>query len=112
MILRSVKVTIAGGQYDAYWSWSREILKLSEKGGIRRAGGPYSYSGPNGEQVALWLSVHESESDASSEFKALYASGLGRELILKRPDMVSASETATYSDWSEDEGVPPAPPEW
>ncbi len=112
MILRTVKVTIEEGQYDAYWSWSRDILKLWDEGGVRRAGGPYALSGPDGEHIALWLSVHASEAEATSQFKALYADGRGRELILKRPALVSASESLTYGDWAADDSSPPAAPTW
>ncbi len=112
MILRSVKVTIAEGQFDAYWLWSRDILKLWDEGGVRRAGGPYVLSGSDGERIALWLSVHESEAEASSQFKALYAEGRGKELIMKRPALVSASESLAYAEWAADDAGPPEAPSW
>ena len=112
MILRSVRVTIAPGKYDAYWSWAEDIVALWDAGGVRRAGGPYNLTGPGGENVALWLTVHESEEQARDEFTALYSSGRGKELIEARPALVSASESAAYTEWTPGAGDRPQAPDW
>jgi len=58
MQLRAVRVTIAPGKTTDYWAWAREIVALWDEHGIVRAGGPYALKGPDGEDVALWLSLH------------------------------------------------------
>lgn len=112
MILRAVKVTIAPGQSDAYWSWARDIVALWDEGGIRRAGGPYDLSGASGESIALWLTVHESEEAARTAFQSLYSSGRGKELIEQRPNLVSATDVTTYTEWQPDRGAPSTAPAW
>lgn len=112
MILRSVRVTIASGQYDAYWAWSRDIVELWDEGGVVRAGGPYALSGTGGLQVALWLSVHETEEEARTQFQSLYAFGRGKELIEQRPALVSATESSTFTDWMPTVAAPPTAPAW
>lgn len=112
MILRVVRTVIAPGREADYWAWSAEILALWDEAGIRRAGGPYSMRAPGGEEVGVWLTVHESEEQARSEFQSLYAEGRGSDLIALRPPLVASTTTDLAVDWDPSSGPPPPPPSW
>ena len=111
MILRSVTVTIAPGKTEAYWAWAKEIIDLWDSHGVVRAGGPYRWSGAEGKEMALWLTVHESKDEIANEFRTLYAGGRGRELIEQRPPLVEHTDSATFSQWDTRAEAPP-PPAW
>ncbi len=97
MILRAVYVAIAPTQKDAYWAWAREILALWDANGIRRHGGPFQGRGSNGEDTAVWLTLHESEQTAGDEFREMYSTPAGRELLERRPALVSDTRLENYS---------------
>lgn len=97
MIMRAVFVTIAPDSTEAYWSWARAILALWDKHGIRRHGGPFQSKGPDGEDTALWLTLHDSEQAASDEFREMYATPEGRELLDQRPALVRETTLQNYS---------------
>ncbi len=109
MYLRVVRVTIAPGKTEAYWAWAREILQLWDAAGVVRAGGPYAATGTAGEDVGVWLTVHESEEQASQQFRELYATGRGKELIALRPPLVAETTGGSYASWDGDGGAPAAP---
>jgi hypothetical protein len=111
MFLRVVRVVIAPGQKEAYWSWAREILDLWDAGGIQRAGGPYATKGPDGEDIAIWLTVHSDESANASDFRKMYSEGHGKALIERRPPLVSSTTSELHADWNQanPEAAPPAP---
>ena len=89
MILRSVTVTIAPGKSTDYWAWAKEIVSLWDAHGVVRAGGPYAWRTTEGKEMALWLTIHETADEVASEFRKLYSEGRGRELIDRRPPLVS-----------------------
>lgn len=97
MILRAVFVTIAPGQTEAYWAWSREILVLWDQHGVRRHGGPFRGTGPDGEDTGLWLTLHDSQESATEEFRQVYSTAEGRELLDRRGALVSDTTLANYS---------------
>lgn len=99
MLLRVVRVTIAPGREADYWAWSRDILRLWDEHGVRRAGGPYAGRGAGGEHTATWLTVHESEEQAREEFRSMYSGGRGQELIALRPPLVANTTSDHYPDW-------------
>jgi hypothetical protein len=109
MLLRVVRVTVAPGKHGEYWSWAKEIVELWDSAGVRRAGGPFSSAGPAGEDIANWLTFHESEDQAREEFRALYSTVRGAELIARRPPLVSDTVTVTFPAW-DGAGPPPLPP--
>jgi len=111
MYLRLVRTVIAPGMADAYWKWSREILDLWDEHGVLRAGGPYATTGPGGEGVAVWLSLHDSEEQMREQFRVMYSEGRGRELIGRRPALVSATTEGWYPEWDTD-GPALLPPAW
>jgi hypothetical protein len=111
LILRSVTVAIAAGKTEAYWAWAREIVELWDGHGVVRAGGPYRWQTAEGKEMALWLTVHETEDTVASQFRALYADGPGRALIEKRPPLVEHTDSATYAQWSPSAEAP-RPPAW
>jgi hypothetical protein len=111
MQLRAVRVTIAPGKSDDYWAWAKEIVALWDAHNVVRAGGPYRLTGPGGEDVALWLTVHANEDDVRNEFTTMYSSGRGKELIEQRPPLV-AETTSTLSEHWDLAGEPPAAPAW
>ena len=108
MILRSVTVTLATGKEADYWTWAEDILDLWDASGVQRAGGPYLSTGPNGEQIATWLTVHESEDAAREQFRLIYSEGEGARLIALRPALVSNSVSAAYTQWVQRGSTPPA----
>jgi hypothetical protein len=110
MQVRAVRVTIAPGKTEAYWAWAKEIVALWDAHGIKRAGGPYAFKGPGGEDVALWLTVHDGD-DIRGEFTDMYSSGRGKELIEQRPPLVSETTSTLSDDWDLS-APPPAPPAW
>jgi hypothetical protein len=113
MQLRTVRVTIAPGKTGDYWAWARDIVALWDAHGIKRAGGPYALKGPAGEDVALWLTVHDDESEIRGEFQAMYAGGRGKELIELRPPLVSETTSSLSEDWNPADGSgPPTAPAW
>ncbi len=97
MILRSVYVTIAPGCTADYWSWASEIVTLWDKHSIQRNGGPFLGKSPNGEDTALWLTLHDSEQRATEEFREMYKTPEGRELLERRPALVAETILANYS---------------
>lgn len=109
MILRSVRVTLAPGKTEEYWAWAREILDLWDAHGVKRAGGPYAMSNPDGADVALWLTVHNSEEEVAPLFRGIYSEGRGAELIALRPAMVSESVTTVLENWIPTFGDEPPP---
>jgi hypothetical protein len=111
MQLRTVRVTIAPGKTADYWAWARDIVALWDAHGIRRAGGPYAFKGASGEDVALWLTVHDDESEIRGEFQAMYSTGRGKELIELRPPLVSETTSSLCKDWDAADGssAPPTP---
>ena len=111
MQLRTVRVTIAPGQTATYWAWARESVALWDAHGIRRAGGPYAFKGPDGEDVALWITVHDDGGDVREEFREMYSSGRGKDLIEQRPPLVAETTSTLSNDW-DIEGPPPPPPAW
>ena len=113
MLLRVVRVTIAPGKAGAYWSWAKDIVRLWDEAGVRRAGGPYALKGARGEDVALWLTVHESEEQMRLEFQQLYSAGRGKALIDVRPELVAETQGSAFGEWQPgDSSAPPPPPEW
>ena len=113
VFLRVVRVTIAEGKTEAYWTWSKDIVRLWDEAGVKRAGGPYAMKGERGEDVALWLTVHDNEEQMRSEFQELYGSGWGKELIEVRPGLVAETQGSAIPDWNPLDGAaPPAPPRW
>lgn len=111
--MRVVRVTIADGKTEAYWVWAKDIVRLWDEGGVRRAGGPYALKGDRGEDVALWLTVHDTEEQMRSEFQQLYGSGWGKELIDVRPGLVKETQGSAMPDWNPLDGsAPAAPPQW
>ncbi len=111
MHLRVVRVTIAPGKTEAYWAWSAEILKLWDEAGVVRAGGPYATKGPSGEDVGVWLTVHESEEQAGKQFQGLYEAGRGKELIALRPPLVAETTGGSFAPW-DGAGSAPLAPSW
>jgi hypothetical protein len=111
MFLRVIRVVIAPGQTDAYWSWAREILRLWDAHGVQRAGGPYATKGPNGEDIAIWLTVHADEASIRDEFRAMYSESPGKELIARRPPLVAETTSQIHPAWdvSAPAGASPAP---
>lgn len=97
MILRAVHVTLAPAQQDAYWAWTREILALWDAHGIRRHGGPFKGQDSDGKDTAMWLTLHESEQQAADEFRNMYSTPAGRELLERRPALVSETTLVNYS---------------
>ncbi|MFN0095515.1 MAG: hypothetical protein ACKVVT_12170 [Dehalococcoidia bacterium] len=110
MFLRVVTVTIASGQEDAYWAWSREVLALWDARGVVRAGGPYAAAGAEGESLAIWLTVHASEAEMRDEFTRLYADDPGAALMARRPPLVANTLMSTYAPWDPDRGAAKGPP--
>ena len=104
-----VRATIAPGKTAAYWAWAKQILELWDAAGVRRAGGPYAAKGADGEEIGLWLTLHETEEEMLTEFQRLYADGRGKELIAERPPLVAHTAVETYPDW-DTSGPPPAFP--
>ena len=100
MILRAVYVNIAPGRTDDYWAWTREILALWDAHGIRRHGGPYR-GHSDGSDTAVWLTLHESDEDAREEFRVMYSTDEGRELLARRPPLVEETTMATYTAFDE-----------
>ena len=111
MYLRCVRVTIAPGRRNDYWAWAKEILGLWEDHGVRRAGGPYSLTGAAGEDIGLWLTVHDSEQQAREQFQALYSAGRGKELIALRPPLVAETTGGSFGQW-DGRGDAPQAPSW
>jgi hypothetical protein len=113
MYLRIVRVTIAPGKTEAYWAWAREVLDLWDENGVRRAGGPFAGKGAAGEDIATWLTVHQGEAEAQTEYQVMYAAGRGREIISRRPPLVAETVTSLHGDW-EQRGTDAAPalPGW
>ena len=111
MYLRVVRATIAPGMTEAYWAWAKRILDLWDAAGVRRAGGPYAAKGSAGEDVGVWLTLHETEAAMRDEFRRLYADGAGRDLIAERPPLVAHTTVESYPDWDQrGPGAPPSPP--
>ena len=111
MHLRVVRVTIAPGRTEAYWAWSRDILELWDEAGVVRAGGPYAATGANGEDIGIWLTVHDSEQQAREQFQALYSAGRGKELIALRPPLVAETTGGSFGQW-DGRGDAPQAPSW
>ncbi len=107
MILRSVRVTLAPGKTEEYWEWAKDILALWDAHGVVRAGGPYAMKNPDGADVAIWLTVHNSEEEVTPLFRGIYGEGRGKELIALRPAMVSDSVTTVLENWISTFGEPP-----
>lgn len=112
MFLRAVTVTIAPGKTEAYWEWAKQIVDLWDSHGVVRAGGPYRWQTAAGREMALWLTVHETEEEIAGEFRTLYAEGRGKELIEQRPPLVEHTDSAIYREWDLAAGPALAPPSW
>ena len=112
MILRSVTVTIAPGKTEAYWAWAKDIVDLWDSHGVKRAGGPYRWRSADGKEMALWLTVHESEDEIAGEFQRMYSEGRGRELIEQRPPLVEHTDSGAFTQWDMGSGEAPPPPAW
>jgi hypothetical protein len=111
MYLRIIRTTIERGQEAAYWAWSRDILDLWDAHGIVRAGGPYVTKSGDGYEVALWLTVHKDPESARSDFREMYATPRGMELIAQRPALVARTDASLHGDWVQRGEEPvPAPP--
>ena len=102
MILRAVYVTIAPGRTDDYWAWAHDIVALWDQHNIKRHGGPYKGSGADGEDTAVWLTIHTSEQAAHDEFRAMYTTPDGRELLDKRPPLVADTQVVNYTAFDEE----------
>ncbi len=101
MILRAVYVTVEPGRNDDYWSWADDILELWDEHGIQRHGGPYKSKGPDGEDTAVWLTLHHSEQHAHDEFRAMYTTEAGRALLEKRPPLVADTSVINYTPYDQ-----------
>ncbi len=111
MYLRVVRARIAEGMTEAYWAWAREILALWDERGVRRAGGPYAAKDEEARDIAVWLTVHDSEEEMRDEFRLLYAEGEGKTLIERRPPLVAETTGSAHAAW-DSAGPRPPPPEW
>jgi hypothetical protein len=105
MYLRVVRVQLVPGKFNDYWSWASEIVALWDDYHVIRVGGPYRHRGPAGEDIAIWLTAHETEAAMRDEFRDMYASERGAALIARRPPLVAETTTAAYADW--DGTIPP-----
>mgnify|MGYP002864676981 FL=1 len=101
MILRAVYVKIEPGRTDDYWAWANDILALWDEHGIQRHGGPYKGKGANGEDTAVWLTLHHSEQAAHDEFRAMYTTPAGRALLDARPPLVADTDVINYTPFDE-----------
>ena len=99
MHLRAVIVTIAPGQTEAYWEWARDIVALWDAHGIRRASGPFRAKAADGADMAVWTTAHDTLEEIEGEFREMYATDRGRELIAQRPPLVSHTALRIYEQW-------------
>jgi hypothetical protein len=109
MHLRIVNVTIAPGKTGDYWDWAAEIIALWDRHGIRRAGGPYRMANSRGQDVGIWLTVHDSAEAGRDEFARMYATEEGKALIARRPPLVADTTFSTGEDWSPPGEAPELP---
>jgi hypothetical protein len=100
MILRAVFVTIAPERTADYWAWGREIVALWDSHGIVRHGGPFMGEGTDGEDTAVWLTLHDSEQGAEDEFRSMYGTPEGRVLLERRRPLVDETSIANYSPFT------------
>ncbi|OAI40574.1 hypothetical protein AYO38_05735 [bacterium SCGC AG-212-C10] len=113
MYLRIVRTTIAPGQSEAYWAWSRDILDLWDAHHIRRAGGPFVTTDAAGDEIAIWTTVHDTAEEMTTEFRSMYSTDRGKELIAQRPPLVKATAVSSYPTWDQrGDAAPPDTPVW
>lgn len=109
MYLRTVRVTLNDGKFDEYWAWAKEIVDLWDSASVIRAGGPYKFTDPAGQNVALWITVHNTEEECQKLFADLYKTPEGARLIGLRPPLVKETETRAFHEWDRSQPAPPVP---
>ena len=109
MYLRTVRVVLNEGKYGEYWAWAKDIVDLWDDANVIRAGGPYQAADPEGQHVALWVTVHNTEEECAELFRELYATPQGTALIAKRPPLVKETTTAAFHEWDRSQPAPPVP---
>lgn len=109
MYLRTVRVTLNEGKFDEYWEWAKEIVTLWDGARVIRAGGPYKFKDASDQDVALWITVHNTEEECRQLFADLYQTPEGARLISLRPPLVKETETRAFHEWDRTQPAPPVP---
>jgi len=98
MVYRVVTVTIQPGKTEEYWEWSREIVQLWHEVGVNTLG-IFQAKGEEGQDLAIWITTHESEEEAQQQFGQMYGTDKGQELIAQRPPLVADTRTMWMQLW-------------
>ena len=98
MIYRVVTVTIQPSKKEEYWQWGREIVQLWNEARVNVLG-IFQATGEEGQDLAIWITVHRSEGEAQELFQQMYANDKGGEVIARRPPLVADTEIMWMQPW-------------
>ena len=98
MLYRVVTVTIQPGKTEEYWQWSQEVVRFWNEARVNVLG-IFQATSEEGQDLAIWITVHSSEEEAQELFQQMYGTDRGQEIMTRRPPLVVDTKIIWMQPW-------------